>query len=95
MIKEIENRLERGYTNSIYGTSANTHEQMTNDIKSLLEIICNTRCSTQLNGKKVMPFDDWIELKKYTQLTPNLYKKGLTYINHEGLFKQYKKEQCI
>lgn len=50
-VKEIQNRLERGYVNSIYGTSANTHEQMTNDIKTLLEVICNTRCCYKLPCK--------------------------------------------
>lgn len=28
-IKEIQARLERGYTMAIYGTSENIHEQMT------------------------------------------------------------------
>ena len=60
MIKEIENRLERGYTDSIYGTSANTHEQMTKDIKSLLEIICNTRCCETLPCNYAEGYNDAI-----------------------------------
>jgi hypothetical protein len=46
--KEIQTRLDRGYTMAIYGTRENIHEQMTNDIKELLEAINYTRCSTQL-----------------------------------------------
>ena len=42
--KEIQARLERGYTMAIYGTRENIHEQMTNDIKELLEAINYTRC---------------------------------------------------
>ena len=39
-LKEIQARLERGYTMAIYGTRENIHEQMTNDINELLEA-CN------------------------------------------------------
>ena len=42
--EEIQARLERGYTMAIYGTRENIHEQMTNDIKELLEAINYTRC---------------------------------------------------
>ena len=35
--EEIQFRLERGYTMAVYGTRENIHEQMTNDIKELLE----------------------------------------------------------
>lgn len=43
-IKEIERRLIIGYTMSVYGNNAGIHEQMTNDIKTLLEAINHTRC---------------------------------------------------
>ena len=46
--EEIQDRLERCYTMAIYGTRENIHEQMTNDIKTLLEAINYTRCSTLL-----------------------------------------------
>ncbi len=42
--EEIQDRLERGYTMAIYGTRENIHEQMTNDIKTLLEAINYTHC---------------------------------------------------
>jgi len=42
--EEIQARLERGYTMAVYGTRENIHEQMTNDIKTLLEAIAVTRC---------------------------------------------------
>jgi hypothetical protein len=44
LLKEIQDRLERGYTMAIYGTRENIHEQMTNDIKTLLEAINYTHC---------------------------------------------------
>ena len=43
-IKEIETRLRIGYTMSVYGNNAEIHDQMTNDIKTLLEAINYTRC---------------------------------------------------
>lgn len=46
-IKEIQARLDRGYTMAIYGTRENIHEQMTKDIKELLEAINYTRCYPQ------------------------------------------------
>ena len=48
--KEIQARLERGYTMAIYGTRENIHEQMTKDIKELLEAINYTRCCMELNN---------------------------------------------
>ncbi len=38
MIEDIKNRLEVGYTLSVYGTREVLHEQMENDIKYLLEL---------------------------------------------------------
>ena len=70
-------------------------EDITDIAKDVLKAINFTHCCTELNGKKIIPFDDWIDLKKYTQLTPNIYKKGLTYVNHKSLFRQYKSENNI
>ena len=57
--EEIQARLERGYTMAVYGTRENIHEQMTNDIKMLLEAINYTRCSTQLKSVDVISFEEW------------------------------------
>lgn len=46
--KEIQARLDRGYTMAIYGTRENINEQMTNDIKELLEAINYSQCCTEL-----------------------------------------------
>ena len=55
--EEIQDRLERGYTMAIYGTRENIHEQMTNDIKTLLEDINYTRCCEELCDDKGHDFD--------------------------------------
>ena len=47
-IEEIQNRFERGYTMALYGTRENIHEQMTNDIEKLLEVINFTGSSLEL-----------------------------------------------
>jgi len=52
--EEIQARLERGYTMAVYGTRENIHEQMTNDIKELLEAINYTRCCETLPTKEEM-----------------------------------------
>jgi len=41
-MKEIKERLDKGYTMSIYGTRESIHEQMTKDIQSLL-LLCEKK----------------------------------------------------
>jgi hypothetical protein len=36
-IKNIEYRIERGYTMSVYGSSVEIHKQMLSDIKELIK----------------------------------------------------------
>lgn len=73
--KEIQARLERGYTMAIYGTRENIHEQMTNDIKTLLKAINYTRCCTELPTKEA----ELSELEKLVEQQSNsdikLFKK--------------------
>ncbi len=38
-IEEIKKRFEKGYVMSIYGTSANLHNQMRSDIETLLKAL--------------------------------------------------------
>ena len=60
--EEIQARLERGYTMAIYGTRENIHEQMTNDIKELLEAINYTRCcksDSELLSKRPNTSSTW------------------------------------
>ncbi len=38
-IKQIKKRFEKGYVMSIYGTSANLHNQMRSDIETLLKAL--------------------------------------------------------
>jgi hypothetical protein len=94
-LKYIKTTISWMLENGEFEDSETAYNSAMNSIDVLKEAILVTRCCTQLNGKKVIPFDDWIDLKKYTQLTPNLYKKEQTYFNHESLFRQYKKEQGI
>ena len=67
--KEIQARLDRGYTMAIYGTRENIHEQMTNDIKELLEAINYTRCcksdSEQLVCDHIWMQDPFRENRQY------------------------------
>ena len=50
---------------AVYGTRENIHEQMTNDIKMLLEAINYTRCYTQLKNGRGLTFSDWLKKTKY------------------------------
>ena len=69
--EEIEYRLERGYTMAIYGTRENIHEQMTNDIKTLLEAInYTTCCETFKEDKKEdienSAYGNWFDHQRYS-----------------------------
>ncbi|AKG94307.1 hypothetical protein AVT42_gp51 [Polaribacter phage P12002S] len=88
-VKEIQNRFERGYTNSVYGNSANAHEQMTNDIKTLLEVICNTCCSLELNGKDTPTFEEFKQenFKEVRSGVYNSYNMKEDLSSNDVLFK--------
>jgi hypothetical protein len=77
--------------------SDNAKEKIANRIFEIEKRVAinYTHCCTELKDKQKQTFDEWIEENKYTQITPNLYKKGLTYYNHESLFKQYKKKHNL
>ena len=59
MSKEIQSRLDRGYTMAVYGTSENIHRQMTEDIETLLKAINHSRRSLQSKDKETISFDEW------------------------------------
>lgn len=52
-IKEVQDRLERGYTMAVYGSYYGIYEQMTSDIETLLEALTL--------GDVVKPFYCWDE----------------------------------
>ena len=94
MKEQIQARLERGYTMAIYGTRENIHEQMTNDIKELLEAINYNASSSQLKEKEIPTFEDWINFngyrKEYTDLVDNgfAYDIGVLYRKYTQAIKQ-------
>lgn len=74
-IKEIQNRLDRGYTMAIYGTRENIHEQMNNDIKMLLKAINYTRSCDKLNDKILQPFRVFVNANYWEQDNEYICKK--------------------
>ncbi len=48
-IKQIKKRFEKGYVMSIYGTSANLHNQMRSDIETLLKALSIHSVSSSLD----------------------------------------------
>jgi hypothetical protein len=72
--EEIQARLEKGYTMAIYGTRENIHEQMTNDIKTLLEAINYNSCCTELKDKEILNFEVWLKKEKITEVKEVYYK---------------------
>ena len=69
MSKEIQSRLERGYTMAIYGTSENIHRQMTEDIETLLKAINYSRsCVTPEDRNTQYIEADTIEHEKASNI---------------------------
>ena len=91
--EEIQARLERGYTMAIYGTRENIHEQMTNDIKTLLEAINVIQCCKSDSELLVCDVD---YLGNFTKGVKYLCKPyGLKHFEVEddfgGLYKLHRK----
>ena len=77
-IKEIETRLRIGYTMSVYGNNAEIHDQMTDDIKTLLEVINYIRCCTELKVKEKISFEEWLRVEDI-----KIHQDGTFYISSE------------
>jgi len=92
MSKEIQSRLERGYTMAIYGTSENIHRQMTEDIETLLKAINYSRSSTQLKDKYGEDFIVFLKSHTKEQPVESIYwYKGTGYTNLDELYKKWLK----
>jgi len=92
--KEIQSRLERGYTMAIYGTRENIHEQMTNDIKELLEAVNFAHSSLQLKEKEVLNFEEyknkWFEQENDIIYIDKLTKEFLDINDIINKYQEYK-----
>ena len=92
-IKEIQHRLDRGYTMAVYGTRENIHEQMNNDIKMLLKAINYTRSCETLKDKETISFDEWLNKWNWKQIGNSyVFKREESYTDAESLMISYKKE---
>ncbi len=60
-IKQIKKRFEKGYVMSIYGTSANLHNQMRSDIETLLKALSIHSVSYSLDDWNSEEDDHWDE----------------------------------
>ena len=90
--KEIQARVNRGYTMAIYGTRENIHEQMTNDIKELLKAINFAHSSTQLKDKKEKDFDKWVDTLEIELSEQGYLINGKLLKDGQTLRRYYNKE---
>ena len=74
-VKEIEERFNRGYTNTIYGNRYGIHKQMNEDIEALL-IICTSSLKLPTNKEMVLEIDK--ELENITEKFPNINKNSFS-----------------
>jgi hypothetical protein len=86
-LQELENEL---IDFSCYEDQLNDKEELLNCFNKLKEAINYTRCCTELKGKEVISFDEWLRVNNYAKSNEAKYlDENANWFTEKQLLKIY------